>query len=77
MYMGLDLLFNPKSLVLFEWHNVFSAAQWNYFFQTSGVQPPKNVLKIEIQLHHTSSGSGARKYDLSFFFGSSVLAAFD
>ena len=60
LYMGLDLLVGPGSLVIVEWPSRLSEQEWAKFWNESGVEVPKEVL--ELTIGHVPANPGVRSY---------------
>jgi tRNA threonylcarbamoyladenosine biosynthesis protein TsaE len=60
LYMGLDLLVGPGSLVIVEWPSRLSEQEWAQFWSESGVEVPKEVL--ELTIGHVPANPEVRSY---------------
>jgi tRNA threonylcarbamoyladenosine biosynthesis protein TsaE len=60
LYMGLDLLVGPGSLVIVEWPSRLSEQEWAQFWSESGVEVPQEVL--ELTIGHVPANPAVRSY---------------
>jgi tRNA threonylcarbamoyladenosine biosynthesis protein TsaE len=60
LYMGLDLVVGPGSLVIVEWPSRLSELEWAQFWKESGVEVPKEVL--ELTIGHVPANPALRSY---------------
>jgi len=60
LYMGLDLLVGPGSLVIVEWPSRLSEQEWAQFWNESGIEVPKEVL--ELTIGHVPANPSVRSY---------------
>ena len=60
LYMGMDLLVGPGSLVIVEWPSRLSEQEWAQFWIESGVEVPKEVW--ELTIGHVPANPAVRSY---------------